>query len=89
MTNSRESPSQQSGESATFPPSPPSLLTSPVKVVLHDGHEGGHLTEDQHTMARHLELGQHPVQHLKLARRTVQLTTVGAVNYSHTMPKIM
>ena len=52
-------------------------LTSPVEEVLHDGHERGHLAEDEAAMVTSLELGQHPVQHLKLPRGPIQLGTAG------------
>ena len=45
------------------------------KVVLHDGHEGGHLTEEQDPVIGGVELGQDAVQKLKLARCPVQIVT--------------
>lgn len=47
--------------------------TFPIEEVLHDGHERSHLTEDETAMISGLELGQHPIQHLKLARGSIQL----------------
>ncbi len=32
------------------------------KIVLHDGHEGGHLTEQKHSVIGGLQLGQDTVQ---------------------------
>jgi len=43
------------------------------EVVLHDGHERGHLTEEQHFVVRGSELGQDAVQQLKLPRGAVQV----------------
>ena len=43
------------------------------KVVLHDGHECGHLTEEQHLVVGDPELGQDTVQQLKLPRGAVQV----------------
>ena len=45
--------------------------TSPVEEVLHDGHEGGHLTEDEHAVVGSSKLWQHPVKNLKLSRSSV------------------
>ena len=36
------------------------------KVVFHDGHERGHLTEEQHFVVRGSQLWQDSIQHLKL-----------------------
>ncbi len=43
------------------------------EVVLHDGHERGHLTEEQHFVVGGAELRQDAVQHLKLTGGTVQI----------------
>ena len=48
-------------------------LTFPVEVVLKDCHERGHLTEDKGAVVGDSEFWQHPVQDLKLPRRSVQL----------------
>lgn len=40
--------------------------TSPVEEVLHNGHKGGHLAKDEHTMVGSSELGQHSIKNLKL-----------------------
>lgn len=37
-----------------------------AEVVLHDGHERGHLAEQQDAVARGLQLREDPVQELKL-----------------------
>ena len=50
-------------------------LTSPAEELFHDGHEGGHLTEDEYPMAHGLELDQHAIQHLKLPWPTNQLNS--------------
>lgn len=47
------------------------------EVVLHDGHELCHLTEEQHTVVCGVQLGQDAVQQLKFARRTVQIRPEG------------
>ena len=47
------------------------------EVVLHDGHERGHLTEQQHLVVGGPQLGQDTVQHLKLPRGSVQVKTRG------------
>ena len=39
-----------------------------VKIDLHDVHEVGHLGEDEYSMVELLELGQDPIEDLKLAR---------------------
>lgn len=43
------------------------------KIVLHDGHEGRHLTEEQHFVVGGPQLGQDAVQQLKLPRGAVQV----------------
>lgn len=43
------------------------------KVVLHDGHEWGHLTEEQHFVVGGPQLGQDTIQQLKLPRGAVQV----------------
>lgn len=43
------------------------------EVVLHDGHERGHLAEEQHSVVGGLQLRQDAVQELELARRAVQI----------------
>ena len=42
------------------------MHTFPVEVVLEDGHERCHLTEDESAVVGGSELGQHPIQNLKL-----------------------
>lgn len=54
-------------------PPPSAFLTPPVEEILHDGHEASHLTEDQAAMFAGPELGQHSVQHFKLASGTIKL----------------
>lgn len=49
------------------------LEVAVAEVVLHDGHEGGHLTEEQHLVVGGPQLGQDAVQQLKLPRGAVQL----------------
>lgn len=66
---------------ALLTPHPPGALTiqpevfeaTISKIVLHDGHEGGHLAEEQHLVVGGPELGQDPVQELELPRGTVQI----------------
>lgn len=43
------------------------------KVVLHDGHEWGHLTEKQHFVVGGPQLGQDAIQQFKLPRGAVQV----------------
>lgn len=43
------------------------------EVVLHDGHERGHLTEEQHFVVGGAELWQDAVQQLKLTGGPVQI----------------
>lgn len=47
------------------------------KVVLHDGHEGGHLTEEQHLVVGGSQLGQDAIQQLKLPGGAVQVGSEG------------
>ena len=49
------------------------LVSLVVEVVLHDGHQLGHLAEEQHPVAAVLQLGQDPVQQLELAGRSEQV----------------
>lgn len=50
------------------------VLEIPVsKIVLHDGHECGHLTEKQHFVVGGSQLGQDAIQQLKLAGGAVQV----------------
>jgi hypothetical protein len=51
--------------------------TPPGQVVLHDGHQLGHLTEEQDAMSRRLELGQDAIQQFEFTGGAVQ---VGAAN---------
>lgn len=37
------------------------------KVILHDGHEGGHLAEEQHFVVGGTKFGENSIQQLKLA----------------------
>lgn len=37
------------------------------EVVLHDGHERCHLTEEQNFVVRRSQLGKDSIQHLKLS----------------------
>jgi hypothetical protein len=48
---------------------------SPREVVLEDGHQLRHLTEEQHSVIGGLQFGQNSVQQLKLARCSEQITT--------------
>lgn len=43
------------------------------EVVLHDCHERGHLTEEQHFVVCGSQLGEDSVQHLELPRSAVQV----------------
>lgn len=49
------------------------------KVVLHDGHERGHLTEEQHFVVCGPQLRQDSIQHLELPRCPVQVEAVAQV----------
>lgn len=49
------------------------LKVAVCKVVLHDGHEWGHLTEQQHFVVGSSQLGQDAIQQLKLAGGAVQV----------------
>lgn len=51
------------------------LKVAVAEVVLHDGHEGGHLAEEQHAVVGVLQLGEDPVEELKLARSSVQIVS--------------
>ena len=44
------------------------------KVILHDGHEGCHLAEEQHAMASRSQFWQNAIKQLKLPRGPVQLS---------------
>ena len=44
------------------------------EVILHDGHQCGHLTEEQNAMIGHLQFRQDSVEQLEFARRTVQIS---------------
>lgn len=55
------------------------VLEVPVpKVVLHDGHEWGHLTEQQDFVVGGSQLRQDAIQQLKLAGGAVQVGSEGA-----------
>lgn len=43
------------------------------KIIFHDRHEGGHLTEEQHFVASGTEFGKDPIKQLKLPRGSVQV----------------
>lgn len=43
------------------------------KIVLHDGHERSHLTEEQHFVVGCTQLGKNAVQELELSRGTIQV----------------
>lgn len=43
------------------------------KIIFHDRHEGGHLTEQQHFVVGGTEFGKNPIEELKLARGSVQV----------------
>lgn len=44
-----------------------------AEVVLHDGHECGHLTEQQHSVAGGPELRQDAIEELKLPGSSIQI----------------
>lgn len=46
---------------------------SPAEIILHDGHQLGHLTEQQYSVVGVLQLGQDAVEQFKLARHSVQV----------------
>lgn len=50
------------------------------KVVLHDVHERGHLTEEQHFVVGGPEFGQDTVQQLEFPRGAVQVGSAGVYN---------
>ena len=58
---------------------PKPKLTSEYKVVFQDGHEGGHLTEEQSTMIVCFQLGQDTIQKLKFTSDTVEVRTLDNV----------
>lgn len=52
----------------------PEVFESTVsKIIFHDGHQGGHLAEEQHLVVGGSQLGEDSVQELKFARGTVQI----------------
>ncbi len=53
------------------------------EVVLHDGHERGHLTEEQHFVVGGAELWQDAVQQLKLTGGTVQIKSTKSRYSTH------
>lgn len=54
---------------------PPHTLTPVVEIVLQDGHDGSHLTEEEHSMVCRVQLGQDSVQQLKLTGSSEQVGT--------------
>lgn len=55
------------------------LEVAVCKVILHDGHERGHLTEKQHFVVGGPQLGQDAIQQLKLPRSAEQVRSEGAI----------
>lgn len=54
--------------------SPASLL--PVgQIILHNGHQLGHLAEQQHPMIGGFQFGQNPVQKLEFAGSPINIRT--------------
>lgn len=49
------------------------------KVILHDGHERGHLTKEQHFVVGGPQLGQDAIQQLELPRGAEQVRAEGAI----------
>lgn len=43
------------------------------KIIFHDRHEGGHLTEEQHFMVGGAEFGQDSIEELEFPRGSVQV----------------
>lgn len=62
------------------------LEVAVAKVVLHDGHERGHLAEKQHSVVGGLQLRQDAIEELELARGAIQvlpwITTSGELSSS-------